>query len=135
MSGRTYSYAVTLIGVVCVYVLVRTVLNVDSLTLRNDLVQGLLTGFGLGVVAVEVLARLKATRVNGWTTIYGAGLPTSGILTRAAAARIFPGPVNVPEEAMYWKTRVDARGHPLTGADDYVLHFPPGGLPPIDAFW
>jgi hypothetical protein len=135
MSSRMFSYAVALIGVVCAYVIVRSVLNADSLTLRNDLIQGVLTGVGLGVVAVEILARVKATRVNGWTTIFGAGLPTSGIFTRAAAARIFPGPVNVPDEAMYWKTRIDGRGRALSGAQNYVLHFPPGGLPPNGAFW
>jgi hypothetical protein len=57
------------------------------------------------------------------------------MLMRAACARIFPGPVNVPQEAMYWRTNIDGAGHTLSGEHDYILHFPPGGLPPNDAFW
>jgi hypothetical protein len=135
MTNRTYTYLTAVIGVICGYVIVRSVLSADSLTVRNDLVQGLLVGAGLGVVAVEILSRLKATRVNGWITIFGCGLPGNDIFTRAACARIFPGPVNVPQEAMYWRTSVDDAGHALSGAHEYTLHFPPGGLPPNDAFW
>ena len=135
MTNRTYTYLTALIGVVCGFVIVRTFLSADSLTLRNDLVQGLLVGAGLGVVAVELLSRIKATKVNGWITIFGCGLPGNDIFTRAACARIFPGPVNVPQEAMYWRTSVDGAGHALSGERDYILHFPAGGLPPNDAFW
>src|SRR5579859_2357954 len=127
MTNRTYSFFVALIGVVCGFVIIRKFLFADALTLRNDLVQGLFVGIGLGVVAVEILARIKATRINGWITVFGCGLPGSDIFTRAACARIFPGPVNVPQEAMYWRTEVDGRGHTLSGAHDYVLHFPPSG--------
>jgi len=135
MTARTYSFLTALIGLVCVYVIIRSFLFPDSLTLRNDLVQGFFVGGGLGVVAVEILARMKATRINGWITIFGCGLPGNGLLTRAACARIFPGPVNVPQEAMYWRTSVDGAGHTLSGEHHYLLHFPPGGLPPNDAFW
>jgi hypothetical protein len=135
MTNRTYTFLTALIGVICGYVIIRSVLFADSLTVRNDLVQGFFVGAGLGVVAVEILARVKATRINGWITFFGSGLPGNGVFTRAASARIFPGPVNVPQEAMYWKTSVDGAGHTLSGEHDYVLHFPPGGLPPNDAFW
>ena len=60
MTNRTYTYLTALIGVICGYVIVRSVLSADSLTVRNDLVQGLLVGAGLGVVAVEILSRIKA---------------------------------------------------------------------------
>ena len=36
---------------------------------------------------------------------------------------------------MYWTTSKDAAGHGLNGRHDYMIHFPPGGLPPNDAFW
>jgi hypothetical protein len=36
---------------------------------------------------------------------------------------------------MYWTTSKDGAGHKLNGRRDYVMHFPPGGLPPNDAFW
>lgn len=105
------------------------------MTVRNDLVQGFLVGFGLAVVTIEIYARIKATRINGWITMFGCGVPSNGMLMRAACARIFPGPVNVPEEAMYWRTNVDGAGHTLSGEHVYIMHFPPGGLPPNDAFW
>ena len=135
MTNRTYTFLIALIGVVCGYVIIRSVLFADALTVRNDLVQGFFVGAGLGVVAVEILARTKAMRINGWVTLLGCGLPGNGIFTRAACARVFFGPVNVPQEAMYWKTEVDGAGRTLSGAHDYILHFPPGGLPRNDAFW
>ena len=42
---------------------------------------------------------------------------------------------NSKEEAMYPIYGVDAEGHPLNGANRYVLHFAPGKLPPVNAFW
>ena len=47
----------------------------------------------------------------------------------------FPGPINVPQEAMYWTTKVDSTGQKLSGQHDYIMHFPAGQLPPNDAFW
>ncbi|HWG77436.1 MAG TPA: DUF1214 domain-containing protein [Steroidobacteraceae bacterium] len=135
MSERSYAYFVTLIGAVCGYVLLHRLFVPTSLTLRNALVQGLLVGWGLAVVTVEIAARSKATRINGWVTIFGCGAPGNGMLTRAACARIFLGPVNSPAEAMYWKTQVDGAGHPLSGSHNYILRFAPGGLPPVGGFW
>ena len=54
--------------------------------------------------------------------------------SRAAFARILPA-VNVAQEAAYWTTTRDGAGQTLSGQHDYVLHFPPGQLPPNDAFW
>ncbi len=120
---------------VCGWVIIRWSLAPASLTLRNAVVQGVLVGWGLAVVTVEILARIKATRTNGWITIYGCGEPRSDMFLRAACARIFLGPVNSPREAMYWKTQVDGEGHVLSGEHNYILHFPPGGLPPVEGFW
>jgi hypothetical protein len=36
---------------------------------------------------------------------------------------------------MYWTTSKDGAGHRLDGRRDYMMHFPPGRLPPNDAFW
>src|SRR5262249_39237431 len=110
MTGRTYALFVTLVGAVCGFVVIRRVLAADALTLRNALIQGFFVGFGLAVVTVEILAKVKRTRINGWVTAFGCGLPTNSMFTRAAHTRIFPGPINTPEEAMYWKTDVDGAG-------------------------
>jgi len=135
MSERTYAFFTALIAVVCGWVVIRWSFSPTSLTLRNAVVQGVLVGWGLAVVTVEILARTKATRINRWITIYGCGEPGSGMFLRAACTRIFLGPVNSPQEAMYWKTQVDVAGHMLSGIHNYILHFPPGGLPPVGAFW
>jgi hypothetical protein len=133
--SKTYSYLTILIGAVCVYFLVRTALFPQNMLLRNAFIQGALIGFGLAFVSAQIYARVKATKVNGWITMYGLGRPSNGMFLRAAHAQLFPGPVNTPEEAMYWWTNADGAGHALTGADEYVLHFPAGGLPPNRAFW
>jgi len=104
-------------------------------SIRTDVVQGIIGGVVLGFFTAQIFAGIKATKVNGWITIFGCGVPGNGMLFRAACALIFPGPINVPQEAMYWKTSKDGAGHGLNGRHDYMMHFPPGGLPPNDAFW
>jgi hypothetical protein len=136
MSKRTYTFLTALIGVICGYVIIIHLFFLSqSRTLRNDLVQGFLVGFGLSLVTAQIFARIKATKVNGWTTIFRCGVPCNGMLMRAACAQVFPGPINVPEEAMYWTTSGDGAGHTLDGQHNYIMHFPAGGLPPNDAFW
>ena len=135
MSDKAFRIYIVLIGAICGYAVIRHFLSADSLTLRNALVQGVFVGYGLAVVTIEIVARLKMVRINGWVTAFGCGLPSNRMFTRAAHTRIFPGPINVPDEAMYWRTNVDAAGRALSGEHDYVVHFPPGGLPPNDAFW
>jgi hypothetical protein len=105
-------------------------------TIILDVVQGILIGAALAFVTLLViLPKLYVTKVNGWTTMLGCGEPGNGILLRGACGVVFPGPINVPQEAMYWTTNVDGEGHTLSGAHDFILHFPPGGLPPNKAFW
>lgn len=104
-------------------------------TIVSDAVQGIIAGGVLAFITFQILAHAYVTKVNGWTTIYGCGEPGNRILLRAACGAIFTGPINVPQEAMYWTTRTDEMGRKLSGQHDYVLHFPPGGLPPNDAFW
>jgi hypothetical protein len=133
--SKGYSYYAILIGAVCVYFLVHTALFPQNMLLRNAIIQGALIGFGLAFVSAQIYARVKAKRVNGWITMYGLGRPSNGMFLRAAHAQLFPGPVNTPEEAMYWWTNADGAGHALTGEHEYVLHFPAGGLPPNKAFW
>jgi hypothetical protein len=104
-------------------------------TIVSDVVQGIIAGGVLAFITFQILAHGYVTKVNGWTTMYGCGEPGNGILFRAACARTFPGPINVPQEAVYWTTKVDSTGQKLSGAHDYILHFPPRGLPPNNAFW
>jgi hypothetical protein len=137
--SRTSTYLVALNGVICGFFIIYSFFLghffANSRTVRNDVVQGILIGFALAFVTAQVFARIKATTVNGWITIFGLGVPGNGMLFRAACAQIFPGPVNVPQEAMYWTTSGDGAGHTLDGRHNYIMHFPAGGLPPNDAFW
>jgi hypothetical protein len=133
--SRTYTCLVTLIGAVCVYFIARVIFFPRPRTVSSDLIQGALVGFGLAFVSAQIYARLKAKKVNGWITMYDLGKPSNGMFLRTAHAQLFPGPVNTPEEAMYWWTNTDGTRHALSGVHDYVMHFPPGGLPPNQAFW
>ncbi|MFD4180034.1 DUF1254 domain-containing protein [Rhodococcus sp. NPDC058514] len=83
---------------------------------------------------------------GAWSSLQDAGRYGTDYLHRAGVAKIGLG-ANVPEESMYYVARTDAGGAELRGrsADDapqraasgYRLHFPAGGLPPIDerGFW
>lgn len=105
-------------------------------SITTDVVQGILVGAALAFITVLlILPKFYVTKVNGWATMFGCGEPGSGLLLRAACNVTFMGPINVPQEAMYWTTREDGAGHTLSGAHDYMLHFAAGQLPPHNAFW
>jgi len=134
--SKTYTYYLAILdGVICVYFIIRLVFFAQPRTVPMDVVQGVLIGFGLAFVLAQAYARIKATKVNGWITMFGLGVPGNGMFLRAAHAQLFPGPVNVPQEAMYWTTSGDGAGHVLSGKHNYIMHFPLDGLPPNDAFW
>lgn len=78
--------------------------------------------------------RGDVTVVNGWSTDLGVGTYGDDTLLRALVARVGWG-ANVPEEAVYPVARADAGGRVLSGDHVYRVSFPPGGLPPVDAFW
>ena len=135
MNNRTSSILMVLNSVICGFFFIRLFFFPQTRTLRNDVVQGILIGFALAFVIPQIYARVKTIKINGWITMFGLGVPSNGMFLRAAHAQIFPGPVNVPQEAMYWTTSGDGAGHPLSGKHNYIIHFPPGGLPPNNAFW
>ena len=77
-----------------------------------------------------------APTVNGWSVNLEVDeLATEdGLQSLAVLARSFWGPVP-PEEAVYPRAIASDDGQPLDGARRYVIHFAPGELPPVDAFW
>jgi hypothetical protein len=79
------------------------------------------------VAAITLFLPLKETAA------FGLGDPRNGMFLRAAHAQLFLGPVNVPQKAMYWWTNSDGASRALSGAHDYVMHFPAGQLPPNHA--
>jgi hypothetical protein len=135
VNNRTSTFLTVFNGVICVFFFIRLFFFDQTRTVRNDMVQGILIGFALAFVTAQIYARIKAKKVNGWITMFGLGEPANGMLLRAAHAQLFPGPVNIPQEAMYWWTNADGAGHALSGVHGYVMHFPTGQLPPNNAFW
>lgn len=109
-----------------------------SWVVSSGVVQGVIIGLALAflttVVVLDLVARNETETVNGWSSIRRAGQPGNGLLVRAAMQKALPV-VNVFEEAAYWTTGVDGDGKKLMGQHAYRLHFPPGHLPPNDAFW
>jgi len=104
----------------------------------SGVVQGVIIGVTLAFLTtnliLDAVAKAETTTVNGWRSIRRAGQPGNGLLVRAALQKALPV-VNVFEEAAYWTTDVDGAGTKLRGEHAYRLRFPPGGLPPNDAFW
>jgi hypothetical protein len=70
---------------------------------------------------------------NGWL-VAGTGHYGTRYRFRASVAQIGLGAL-VPQESIYPLAQVDHMGQDLTGARRYVMHFDPGQLPPVRAFW
>ena len=71
---------------------------------------------------------------NGWTMNWDLGRYGSNYGLRAVIAYTNLG-ANAPEDILAMRTRLDSGGHPLNGANKYVLHFDKGKSPPAEAFW
>jgi len=104
----------------------------------SGIVQGIIIGatmaFLTAIVILGKTAERETVTVNGWSSIRKAGQPGNGWLVRAALQKALPA-VNVFEEAAYWTADADSMAKKLTGEHCYRLRFPPGQLPPNDAFW
>jgi len=111
---------------------------IPKLTIILDVVLGVIVGavlaFGTAILLVATGVPAMQTTVNSWSITLQCGQASNGIRVRAACALALPM-VNLPQEAVYYTTTADGAGHTLTGAHAYRLHFPPGGLPPNQAFW
>lgn len=72
--------------------------------------------------------------INGWIFTTKAGVYGTHYVQRAFITAIGLG-ANRPQDAVYPTSEVDADGKPYSGANKYVVHFPRGQTPPVDAFW
>jgi hypothetical protein len=76
-----------------------------------------------------------AVQHDGWTSLNESlGTWGTGYLRRACVGLIGLG-ANLPEDAIYPISYVDADGEPYTGERDYKLRFTADALPPVLAFW
>lgn len=85
----------------------------------------------------EILGSLASfgTAANGWrTSLETMGVYGNDYLKRAAVAAGGLG-ANPPEDAVYPVLAADSTGAPVTGENDYLLHFAADALPPAAAFW
>lgn len=98
---------------------------------------------GLTRAAMVAMALIRRQFASGdWaTTVDGWRYPPPEIgrfgddfLRRAADQCLAGIAANEPAEAVYLIDFTDADGKPLADGH-YHLHFPPGALPPVDAFW
>jgi len=110
--------------------------NFKDLPLEQKLEVGL--GMKEGERKIDEAVANAGKAINGWRV---SGLPGDSAhyngdwLKRAAAAKagIYG---NDPAEATYPLTRVDGDGQTLDGSKhNYMLTFPPGQQPPVNAFW
>jgi hypothetical protein len=112
------------------------ILNFKDLPLEDRAVIGL--GMKEGERKVDEAVSNAGKAINGWrvSSLPGDGAHYNGDwLKRAAAAKagIYG---NDAEEATYPLTRIDSDGQTLDGSQhNYTLTFPPGQLPPVNAFW
>jgi hypothetical protein len=98
--------------------------------------QALRDGAAAGLKAIHGRAKtLLGTPRNGWIMLTGAiGAYGADYLFRAAIALYGLG-ANRPEDAVYPALEVDADGQSLSGANQYLMHFPRGRTPPVHGFW
>jgi len=74
------------------------------------------------------------TVINGWFVNFSMVSFPKDPLLRASSNKYGPG-AHIPEEGLYFNADRGPDGQPLSGARNYVLRFPKGGEPPVDAFW
>src|SRR5262249_35220105 len=73
-------------------------------------------------------------KVNGWDVMTTLGRYGTTSLSRSVFALVGWG-ANLPEDAISPRATEDTDGKPLSGANRYLVHFPKGQLPPVNAFW
>lgn len=105
-----------------------------------------LTGYGVlarsairrGVEAardrLDQAGRVGAYGPTNWRTALDLGDYGTRYDLRAGVALLGLG-ANLPEDAIYPRTDIDARGRALSGDHVYQIRFAPGETPPAGAFW
>jgi hypothetical protein len=88
------------------------------------------------VAQKKIMGHFKSagSDINGWMFTTKAGVYGTDYLQRAFITAIGLG-ANRPQDAVYPTSEADADSKPYSGANKYVVHFPKGQTPPVDAFW
>ena len=108
---------------------------VDFDALPAQSVAALTSAVQLGQQRIDDFWRNAGRIRNGWRfDLQPLGNWGMAYLVRATVAWWAIG-ANFPEDALYPFGVVDDTGQRLNGANDYVLRFAEGQLPPVDGFW
>jgi hypothetical protein len=104
-------------------------------TEANDTIKAALqTGITEGQKIIDAKVPNTGANQNGWRAGTASGLFGTDYLFRAAVTVLGLG-ANIAQEAFYPITFTDSEGKPLSGANNYTIHFAPGQTPPVNAFW
>lgn len=106
--------------------------EVEVASLRPDIRAGLENAYRQAMLLIEAHTRSQGRKSWGYSLklgVYG-----DDWLQRACTAMKGLGALRA-DEAIYAMADFDADGEPLNGAHQYELRFPPGMLPPAQAFW
>jgi hypothetical protein len=107
----------------------------DLKSLDPAVAKNLEDGVRSGLAKIVAEAKKPHGKVlNGWEFMSNVGRYGTDYLWRAVVALVGLG-ANLPEDAVYPRATKDAGGQPLTGANNYVIRFAKGQLPPVGAFW
>lgn len=107
----------------------------DLATTPAPIRDGLERAHADGLRSLEAIEPFFGTKVDGWSINASAmGVYGDDYLKRAYVAMAGLG-ANQPEDAIYPFLEFDANGEKPEGGRKYLLRFPKGGLPPVDAFW
>lgn len=106
--------------------------DAEIATMRASVVEGLRSAYAQGMALIEAHTRSQGHKAWGYSLrlgVYG-----DDWLLRACTAMKGLGALRA-DEAVYAMADFDADGQRLHGRHQYALRFPPGTLPPAEAFW
>jgi hypothetical protein len=108
----------------------------DLAKLDSPVARGVERGARAGREKIVAAAKKPLGKtINNWSVMIDKmGRYGTDYTFRAVVAHIALG-ANLPEDAIYPRAIADAEGKPLTGANRYLIRFPKGQTPPVDAFW
>ncbi len=105
----------------------------DASKLKADFIKRI-PEFGFDRIKLQFKINHEIKDINGWNYTLKTGIYGTDYLIRALITAAGLG-ANRPHDAIYPTSFKDAEGHGYDGANKYVVHFPPGQLPPCEGFW
>jgi len=105
----------------------------DASKLDSDFVKHI-RRIGFDRIMLQMKANDAVKKVNGWLFDTDTGNYGTDYLNRALVTALGLG-ANRVKDAVYPMSPKDTHGRAYDGANNYVMHFPKGELPPVNAFW